>query len=206
MKSILSVKTINIQGNEYVPVDERVRIGHENGLKSITTEMISDSPALFKATVTTDKGTFTGHSAANPSKAIEKASPYEVAETSAIGRALGFAGYGLVNGIATPEEINKVDINKPKPTQDTTLAGEFRLEKCAYDGKTSSIRNQEYGFYQWGLLKPLCFECQQIPERRELAMTEQGREELKEIEKDMDIEINMMGEPRIRVKQNYPND
>ncbi len=51
--------------------------------------------------------TFTGISAANPAKTIEKQSPYEVAETSAVGRALGFAGYGVINGIATADEIAK---------------------------------------------------------------------------------------------------
>ncbi len=40
-------------------------------------------------------------------KAIEKASPYEVAETSAIGRALGFAGFGIADGIASADEMVK---------------------------------------------------------------------------------------------------
>jgi hypothetical protein len=40
-------------------------------------------------------------------------SPYEVAETSAIGRALGFAGYGIVDGIATADEMVKAD-NDPE--------------------------------------------------------------------------------------------
>ena len=60
---------------------------------------------VVKATVVTEKGTFTGISAANEAKTIEKQSPYEVAETSAVGRALGFAGYGVINGIATADEI-----------------------------------------------------------------------------------------------------
>src|SRR6185312_6919284 len=71
-------------------------------------------------TVTTNKGTFTGISAANPSKAIEKQSPYEVAETSAVGRALGFAGYGAVDSIATADEMVKSqpqeeETDKPAP-------------------------------------------------------------------------------------------
>ncbi len=31
----------------------------------------------------------------------------EVAETSAIGRALGFAGYGIVEGVASADELIK---------------------------------------------------------------------------------------------------
>jgi len=44
-----------------------------------------------------------GLSAANPEKSIEvcRKSP----ETSAVGRALGFAGFGLVDRIATAEEV-----------------------------------------------------------------------------------------------------
>ena len=99
---------INIHGKEYTMVNERVEAAHAELEKlSITTECMLHEPVLFKATVITQKGTFTGWSAANPAKSIEKQSPYEVAETSAVGRALGFAGYGIVEGIATADEIAK---------------------------------------------------------------------------------------------------
>lgn len=107
-----NMKTINIKGKEYVPVNERVLAIHED-LKdsnfSIETELIIEClpSVVFKATVTIGERTYTGHSGANPTKAIEKQSPYEVAETSAIGRALGFAGYGIETGIASAEEIIK---------------------------------------------------------------------------------------------------
>lgn len=105
------VKTIDIHGKAYVPVSERVRVAHvESKLLSITTEIIPNGGmVIVKATVTTAKGTFTGISAANPNKAIEKMSPYEVAETSAVGRALGFAGFGLVDGLATADEMVKAE-------------------------------------------------------------------------------------------------
>lgn len=111
------MKTVNIKGKEYVPVSERVKAIHEalTGAGdseppfSITTELIVEAlpNVVFKATVTIGEQVFTGHSGANPLKAIEKASPYEVAETSAIGRALGFAGYGIEEGIASADEITK---------------------------------------------------------------------------------------------------
>jgi len=116
------MKTISIHGKEYTPVNERVIGAHEdNETISITSECIQHTPkVVFKATVVTKKGIFVGHSAANPEKAIEKMSPYEVAETSAVGRALGFAGYGIVDSIASADEIKKVnkkqtqvDPNKP---------------------------------------------------------------------------------------------
>ncbi len=103
---------VNIHGKQYVTVDERVKAVHEKcQTVSITTELLPITESIVvKATVVTEKGTFTGISAANPAKTIEKQSPYEVAETSAVGRALGFAGYGVINGIATADEIAKTPI------------------------------------------------------------------------------------------------
>lgn len=97
---------INIHGKQYVTVAERVQEAGGNFL-NLNTEVLLHDPIVIKATVTTGKGTFTGISAANPDKAIEKMSPYEVAETSAVGRALGFAGYGVVEGISTADEMIK---------------------------------------------------------------------------------------------------
>ena len=105
----MTTQTINIHGKQYMPVSGRVELAHAD-LKqlSITTEILPvEGAVVIKATVLTPKGTFTGISVANPAKMIEKASPYEVAETSAIGRALGFAGYGIVEGIATADEMIK---------------------------------------------------------------------------------------------------
>lgn len=109
--------SINIHGKEYITVAERVSEAHKNanGILSITTEVLFQTPVVIKATVTTKNGVFTGISAANPLKTIEKASPYEVAETSAVGRALGFAGYGMVEGIATADEVVKAEAD---PTED----------------------------------------------------------------------------------------
>ena len=102
---------ITIHGKQYVTVAERVQALHETigdeKTISITTEVLSTEPVVIKATVTIGENVFTGISAANPSKAIEKQSPYEVAETSAIGRALGFAGFGITEGIASADEIIK---------------------------------------------------------------------------------------------------
>jgi len=104
--------TIQIHGKHYVTVDERVKAAHEAcKTLSISTEVLPIADKIVvKATVVTEKGTFTGISAANEAKTIEKQSPYEVAETSAVGRALGFAGYGVINGIATADEITRTQV------------------------------------------------------------------------------------------------
>lgn len=113
------MKTINIKGKNYTPVSERVLGAHEKEkYLSIETEIISHDPVLCKATVRTSKGVFIGHSAANPSKSIEKESPYEIAETSAVGRALGFAGYGIQESIASADEMRKVPKKQTEPFPD----------------------------------------------------------------------------------------
>ncbi len=98
---------INIHGKEYSTVAERLKMAHEsNDLLRVDTEVLSQEPVVVKATITTKIGTFTGISAADPNKTIEKKSPYEVAETSAVGRALAFAGYAGTE-IATYDEMVK---------------------------------------------------------------------------------------------------
>ncbi len=107
---------ISIHGKEYVTVAERVKMLHDEkkleGKFSIETEILTHEPVVVRAIVTIGEQTFTGISAANPNKSIEKQSPYEVAETSAIGRALGFAGFGLVEGIATADEMVKAELTQ----------------------------------------------------------------------------------------------
>lgn len=109
------MKTINIKGKEYVPVVERVKEFHKIYPKGrISTEIIPASDQtkiIVKATVwTDDKATtyFTGHSQAEWDKGMMGGVALEVAETSAIGRALGFANIGLLDGIASADEMRKV--------------------------------------------------------------------------------------------------
>lgn len=120
----------------------RIQLAYE-ALKhiSITTEVLPIiDQVVIKATITTNKGTFTGISAANPNKIIEKYSPYEVAETSAIGRALGFAGFGSMDGITTADEIVKADQESndtPECTCDTT--GRYHAVDCPARDKNQKM-------------------------------------------------------------------
>lgn len=115
---------VDIHGKKYKTVAGRVQEAHQDLTElTITTEVLYQEPVVIKATVKTKKGIFTGISAANPAKSIEKQSPYEVAETSAIGRALGFAGYGIVEGIATADEIVKANQGTASTPVDTKTEG-----------------------------------------------------------------------------------
>src|SRR5919202_479167 len=101
---------VNIHWKEYMTVARRVELAHEEKtLESVETEVLSHDPVVIKAKVTIKGKVYTGISSVNLAtpRLIEKQNPYEVAETSAVGRALGFAGYGSVDSIATAEEILK---------------------------------------------------------------------------------------------------
>ena len=110
----MTLPTIDIHGKQYVMVKDRIIAFNEMyEAGSITADVVSaeGGVVVIKATVTPDTSkperVFTGISASNPTKAIEKVSPYEVAETSAVGRALAMMGIGIVDGVASGDEIIK---------------------------------------------------------------------------------------------------
>lgn len=113
MDKQLQDKAIDFKGKKYVLVSDRVLFFNEKFPEgSITTELISnpnDDTVIIKATVKpNDKQTFTGYSQATWDDGyINKTSALENAETSAVGRALGFMGIGVIESIASADEINK---------------------------------------------------------------------------------------------------
>ena len=117
----LQNKAIDIKGKAYVLVSDRIIYFNEtypNGC--IITEILSEpnDPIIFvRATVrpTDDKNRyFTGHSQAKWGDGfINKTSALENAETSAVGRALAMMGIGVIDSIASVDEINKANTSKP---------------------------------------------------------------------------------------------
>lgn len=99
---------VNIHGKDYMTVARRVELAQENrALEGVETEVLNHNPVVIKAKVTLNGEVYTGISSVSldSTKQIEKQNPYEVAETSAVGRALGFAGYGLIESIASADEM-----------------------------------------------------------------------------------------------------
>lgn len=115
-EKINNMKTINIRGKEYVPVVERVKEFHKLYPKGqLHTEIVSNDEkrVVCKAIAILDDGRFfTGYSQAEWGKGIMGGVSLEVCETSAIGRCLGFANIGLLDGIASADEIRKVGKSK----------------------------------------------------------------------------------------------
>ena len=118
------LETVNIKGKDYVQVNERVKAFRSvcpGGV--IETEMVyyEGGRVMFKATVKDqdDRILATGYSEEKEgSTMINKTSFVENCETSAVGRALGFAGIGIDASMASAEEVATaiVNQNKPAPT------------------------------------------------------------------------------------------
>lgn len=105
-------QTITIHGKEYIPVHERIKMAHGGEkLQGVKTLVLQHEPnVVIQATVNISGIEYQGISSANIAKTIEKANPYEVAETSAVGRALGFAGFGIIDSIASSDEMHKAGV------------------------------------------------------------------------------------------------
>jgi len=107
---------VDIHGKTYWTVAERLKLANGEdfvppvGITSVSTELVTVGPlvAVSATVLFMDGRKFSGtamlnYDARNP---VERGAPLETAETSAVGRALAFAGYfGSPEGIAGAEEI-----------------------------------------------------------------------------------------------------
>lgn len=118
-----SIRTTNIQGKEYAEVNQRIkafRMVYPDG--GIHTEMLSNENGvcIFRACVgfVKDKDFFIlGVGTAyekEGSSFINKTSYIENCETSAVGRALGMAGFGIDTSVASAEEVQNAMLNQQK--------------------------------------------------------------------------------------------
>ena len=102
---------IMIRDKSYTMVHERLQLVHESGK---TFEIVTSEPLacgdrwVWRVTVKIDERQFIGsaevHLNAKPGSA-DATDPIACAETSAIGRAVGMAGFGSAESIATADEI-----------------------------------------------------------------------------------------------------
>jgi hypothetical protein len=133
-----------ISGNKYMTTAGRVMAIHEKypGCVQISTKILNDDELkvemMATVEITDETGTrkFTGfareHYEVKTQKDVNYASALENCETSAVGRAIGFAGVGLLpeSGFASADEIEGIDRkkkavesqlnakNKPEPVEE----------------------------------------------------------------------------------------
>lgn len=133
-------KTGKIIG-DYVEVNQRVkafRMVYPTG--TIETEMISNENGvcIFKANIYDDNKLLATGTAyeKEDSTFINKTSYIENCETSAVGRALGLAGFGIDSSIASKEEVQNAVINQePKAERKATAVQVAVLEKLSIEDK-----------------------------------------------------------------------
>lgn len=116
MTKDLKEKAVDIKGKKYVLVADRISYFNETYKKgSIVTDLISppdNNRFVIQAIVTPDvdvpQRKFTGYSQAVIGEGmVNKTAALENAETSAVGRALAMMGIGVVESIASADEMHK---------------------------------------------------------------------------------------------------
>ena len=121
-----TIRTTNIKGKEYAEVNQRIkafRMVYPVG--SIRTEMISNENGIciFRAVITDNENkiiaTGTAYEKEN-STFINKTSYIENCETSAVGRALGMAGFGIDTSVASAEEVQNAIANQEEQNRKIT--------------------------------------------------------------------------------------
>lgn len=150
------IKTTDIKGKEYSEVSQRIkafRMVYPQGI--IETEMLSNENGVcvFKASVGYREGdeiyklaTGTAYEKEN-STFINKTSYIENCETSAVGRALGMAGFGIDVSVASAEEVQNA-INNQEVTQEE--ADSYKLTFGKYKDKTlKEIYQVDQKYIEW---------------------------------------------------------
>lgn len=195
--------TIDIHGKEYVLVKDRITRFNElfkDG--SIQTEILKNDEVSVvvkaKITIPVEKGLphsstttpsmerdiperiFTGHSEAYRDKSNMGKVPVEVAETSAVGRALAMLGIGIVESVASADEVVKssqtrqdapqrtepakmnVDPRVPQINEDEPYGDPMALIcSCGQPKKRMQVKKEgpNKGRYFWSCPKPMRDAC-----------------------------------------------
>lgn len=117
------IKTTNIKGKEYAEVNQRIkafRMVYPQG--GIVTHMLSNEAengknhvCIIRAIITDEEGKELGTGIAYENENnsyINKTSYIENCETSAVGRALGMAGFGIDTSVCSAEELRNALLNQ----------------------------------------------------------------------------------------------
>jgi hypothetical protein len=149
-----TIATTNIKGKEYAEVNQRIkafRMVYPTG--TIHTEMLSNENGvcIFKATVGNEDimlGTGTAYEKEG-SSFINKTSYIENCETSAIGRALGMAGFGIDTSVASFEEVaNAIQQQDDEKVIDKTKAQALdkSIENAGIKDEVVELILSQYGY------------------------------------------------------------
>jgi hypothetical protein len=117
------MKTINIKGKEYIPVNERLKHFRQNYPNyCLVTELVqaTEQHCVFKASIVNSDGILMATAHAHETQAdgyINKTSFIENCETSAWGRVLGNFGIGIDTSVASADEVKTAVSKKKAPVK-----------------------------------------------------------------------------------------
>ena len=154
------IEAIDVKGKEYAPVNERIkafRMVCPNG--SVTTDIVhlENGVVTMKATITDEDGRIISTGLAQEKESssfINKTSFIENCETSAIGRALGFAGIGVDGSICSADELvnainNQGTKSQPvKETPERKVTSEEAMKLKRYCKKEEIPEEAIYGYFK----------------------------------------------------------
>lgn len=188
-----TIKTTDIKGKEYAEVNQRIkafRMVYPKGI--INTQMVSNENGIciFKAIVCDEQGNILGTGTAyekEDSSFINKTSYIENCETSAVGRALGMAGFGIDVSVASAEEVANAINNQMNIEVSEEEAKSYKLGFGKYKDKTlEEIIKEDNQYVQWLLnnhSNPQLVKCYEVLTGEKLPTEEEQDERIKDISK-----------------------
>ena len=150
----LTSKAIDIKGKKYVLVSDRVQFFNKNYPNgSIITNLVSEPTsemiiiqAIVRPDIKESMRQFTAYSQAVIGDGmVNKTAALENAETSAVGRALGFMGIGVIESIASADEMHKARVNSA-PVGHSTTTDRYVTAKQV----TLLINKIKWTYNSWG--------------------------------------------------------
>ena len=159
-KANAQIRTTNIKGKEYAEVNQRIkafRMCYPEGF--IRTQLLSveDGVCIMRAEVGDGAnilGTGTAYEK-ETSSYINKTSYIENCETSAVGRALGMAGFGIDTSVASYEEVSNAIAQQEADKQPKKAKGHNSTPETVEARETASGRITEK---EWKNLQAVCKE------------------------------------------------
>ena len=161
-----SIITTDIKGKEYAEVNQRVkafRMVYPSGTIKTDMESNENGVCVFRAGIYSEDGVLLGTGTAyekEDSSFINKTSYIENCETSAVGRALGMAGFGIDTSIASAEEVANAIENQNKKIDEEQIK---KIKKLIPKEKFDAMLN----YYKIKKLEDMLFDdAKELIERK----------------------------------------
>lgn len=157
-----TIVTTDIKGKDYAEVNQRIKafrmvyptgrietklISNENGVCIFRAEVSGICPDCEGRPIMTLLATGTAYEKEN-SSFINKTSYIENCETSAVGRALGMAGFGIDTSIASADEVRNA-MNNQLPTEEEAKAYVITFGKKHNGHKLIDVIENDSSYIDW---------------------------------------------------------